>query len=146
MTLSAHNLKPSVGARRRAKKIGRGNASGHGTYSTRGGKGQTARSGGSRGLIIKGFKFQMQSTPKLRGFHSLDKKPAEVYLTDLEKKYEVGEIVNLKSLSERNIISVNDKSAKILDKGELTKKLQITGVKTTKGALEKIQKAGGSVA
>src|SRR3989344_2578682 len=110
--LEVHTLKPARGAKHRVKRIGRGNASGHGTYSTRGGKGQTARSGGSRGLKLKGFKFLLQSTPKLRGFNSLQTKPTEVYLADLEKHYANGETVDLKSLQEKNLVSVNAKAAK----------------------------------
>ena len=64
--LSPHTLKPAHGSKRKKKNIGRGNASGHGTSSTRGGKGQTARSGGSRGLKRLGFKTQLTQTKKLR--------------------------------------------------------------------------------
>lgn len=145
MRLQAHTLKPARGAKHRVKRIGRGNASGHGTYSTRGGKGQTARSGGSRGLQLKAFKQLLQSTPKLRGFHSLAEKPTEVYLSQLDKKFEAGETVDLASLREKKIIGINAKSAKILLKGELTKKLTIVGIKTTKTAAERIKALGGEV-
>lgn len=145
MTLRTHTIKSAVGSRRRTKVVGRGNASGHGSYSTRGGKGQTARSGGSRGLKLKGIKFLMQSTPKLRGFTGLNKKPAEVYLSSLERSFAVGETVNLKSLQDKKIVGINFISAKILDKGELKKKLIVEGIKCTKGALEKIQAVGGEV-
>ena len=137
--LQSHTLKPARGSKHRPKKIGRGNASGHGTYSTRGGKGQTARSGGSRGLKRLGFKFLLQSTPKLKGFKSIHTKPTEVYLNDLEKKFNVGDVVDLNSLKEKNIIHQEDKAAKILNSGELTKKLIISGILCSKGALEKIK-------
>lgn len=145
MTLAIHNLRPSRGAKHAKKKIGRGNASGHGTSSTRGGKGQTARSGGSRGLRMKGFKFLLQSTPKLGGFKSLATKPTEVRLSDLEKKFSEGEVVNVASLKAKKLIGVNDKAAKILNTGELKKKLVIEGVKCTAKAKELIEKVGGSV-
>jgi len=119
MVLQVHTIKPAKGSRHTRKLIGRGNASGHGNYSGRGGKGQTARSGGSKGLNLKGFKFLLQSTPKLRGFTSLNVKPAEVYLSDLEKNYKDGEVVNLSSLKEKNIIKNNAKAAKVIFKGEL---------------------------
>lgn len=145
MILAPHTLKPAHGSRHIAKKVGRGNASGHGTYSTRGGKGQTARSGGSRGLRLKGFKQTLQSTPKLRGFHSLATKPTEVLLRDLEKHFAAGETVNLATLLEKKLISKNIKAAKILHTGELTKKLVIEGIKCTKAAKEVIEKLGGEV-
>lgn len=81
--LTINNLKPAVGSKHCPKKVGRGNASGHGTYSCRGGKGQTARSGGGRGLKLRGFKALMQSTPKLGGFRSLNLKPATIALSVL---------------------------------------------------------------
>lgn len=145
MVLQVHTIKPARGAKHKRKLIGRGNASGHGNYSTRGGKGQTARSGGSAGLNLKGFKFLLQSTPKLRGFHSLSAKPAEVYLSDLEKKYNAGETVSLSSLKEKNIINNTAKSAKIVLKGELKKKLTVEGVKCTPKAAEKIKASGGEI-
>lgn len=145
MTLSVHTIKSAAGSRRRMKKIGRGNASGHGTYSTRGGKGQTARSGGSRGLNRLGFKFQLQSTPKLRGFKSRFVASAEVYLSDLQKKYEAGESVSLLNLKEKGIVPVTAKSAKVILKGTLSKKLIIENIKLSKGAAAAISAAGGEV-
>ncbi len=143
--LNIHTIKPARGAKHRTKRVGRGNASGHGTYSTRGGKGQTARSGGSRGLKLKGFKFLLQSTPKLRGFTSIHEKPAEVYLKNLEKHYADGDTVDLKSLQEKKLVSSNTKAAKIIVSGELTKKLVVSGIAATKGAAEKIKAVGGEI-
>ena len=143
--LQVHTIKPARGAKHSVKKIGRGNASGHGNYSGRGGKGQTARSGGSRGLRLKGFRRLMQSTPKLRGFTSIHAKPAEVYLNDLEANYNAGETVDLASLMAKGIIKASDQAAKILNSGDLTKKLIILGVACTKTAAEKIKAAGGEV-
>lgn len=145
MSLHVHTIQPAKGSKRGRKILGRGNASGHGAYSTRGGKGQTARSGGSRGTARLGFKFQLQSTPKLRGFTSLNDRPAEVYLSDLEKSFQNDETVNLASLKEKNLISVNAKSAKILSTGDVTKKLVVEGLKLTAPAAEKIKAAGGEI-
>lgn len=145
MALHVHTIHPAKGAKRGRKILGRGNASGHGAYSTRGGKGQTARSGGSRGTQRRGFKFQLQSTPKLRGFTSLNTKPKEVYLSDLEKSFQDGEVVNLFSLKEKKLVSVNSKAAKILSTGDITKKLVVEGVACTANATVKIKAVGGEV-
>ena len=145
MTLHIHTIQPSKGAKRGRKILGRGNASGHGTSSTRGGKGQTARSGGSRGTVRRGFKFQLQSTPKLRGFTSLQNRPEEIYLSDLENSFQNGETVNLASLKEKDLISANAKSAKVLSAGNITKKLTVEGLKFTVQAGEKIKAAGGEI-
>ncbi len=145
MKLAVHTIKPAKGAKHAPKRIGRGNASGHGTYSTRGGKGQTARAGGSHRLRLKAFKRMMQSTPKLRGFKSRFNKPSEVYLSDLEKHFNDGAVINLSGLKEKKIIGARDLSAKILLKGDLTKKLIVEGVACTKSAKEAIEKAGGEI-
>ncbi len=145
MSLHVHTIQPAKGSKRGRKVLGRGNASGHGAYSTRGGKGQTARSGGSRGTVRLGFKFQLQSTPKLRGFTSLNTKATEVYLSDLEKSFQDGEIVSVSSLKEKKLISANSKAAKILSTGDITKKLVIDGVGCTAGASSKIKAVGGEV-
>jgi large subunit ribosomal protein L15 len=144
--LQAHTIKPAHGSKHRPKVVGRGNASGHGTMATRGGKGQTARSGGSRGLRLKAFKTQMQSVPKLRGFHTQFVKPAEVYLSDLDAHFAAKDAVTLATLKEKNLVKDTAKAAKILSTGEIKKALTITGIKATKAAADKITAAGGSIA
>jgi len=144
MSLYIHTIKPAAGSKRHKKVVGRGGASGHGTSAGRGGKGQTARSG-VHGLRMKAFKRMMQSTPKLGGFKSLNDRPAEVRLFDLEKSYKDGETVSLPSLIEKGIIDVNARSAKVIVRGELTKKVILNGILCTKGAKEKIVSLGGEV-
>lgn len=143
--LQPHTIKPARGAKKNPKKVGRGNASGHGTSSTRGGKGQTARTGGQRGLKLKAFKKLLQSTPKLRGFKALTGKPAEVYLSDLESHFASGDTVTIDSLKEKNLIGESVRFAKVVQTGELTKKLTLSGLTATKGALAKITAAGGEL-
>jgi len=145
MKLTLHTIKPAKGAKKSKKRVGRGNASGHGTYSTRGGKGQTARSGGSQGLRFKAFKRLMQSTPKLRGFKSLNEKPSEISLAVLEKNFLDGEIVNVKNLKEKKLIGPNVKRVKILVKGAISKKLVIENIACTKSAKKMIEKSGGQI-
>lgn len=145
MQLQTHTIKPAKGSKHTVKRVGRGNASGHGTSATRGGKGQTARSGGSRGLQLKAFKRLLQSTPKLRGFNSYATKPAEIYLDTLDKKFKAGDTVDFKALQEKNLVGKNDATAKIIARGELTKKLIVVGLTTTKSVAEKIKALGGEV-
>ena len=124
-----HNLKPNKQKKR--KTVGRGNGSGHGTFSGRGGKGQKARSGGSKGL--KGGSFEggqtplMRRMPKLPGFTNPNtKKYKAINFLSLEKHFKDGETVNLKSLYEKGLIKKKNQLVKILGKGKLTKKLTIT--------------------
>lgn len=143
--LQLNNLKPAAGSKHTSKRVGRGNASGHGTTACRGGKGQTARSGGGRGLKLRGFKAFMQSTPKLGGFHSLGTKPATIALAVLEKKYQAGEVVSLESLKKLKIIGKNIAAVKIVNGGDFTKKLIVEGLKATKSVEEKIKSLGGEI-
>ncbi len=143
--LQPHTIKAAKGAKHRVKRVGRGNASGHGTSSTRGGKGQTARSGGQRGNQARSFKRLLQSTPKLRGFTSFKIRPVEVYLEDLEKHFAAGDLITIATLQEKHLIPPMAKSAKILSSGTISKKFKLEGIKTTKAALEKITAAGGEV-
>lgn len=145
MSLHIHTIGPARGAKHASKLLGRGSASGHGTTAGRGGKGQTARAGGSHGTVRRGFKFQLQSTPKLRGFNSFRNKPAEVYLSDLESKFAAGEVVSVASLKEKDLINQFAKSAKILSTGEISKKLVLEGIVCTKSAAEKIKAVGGEI-
>jgi large subunit ribosomal protein L15 len=129
MPLSLHTIKPAKGAKKKRKRVGRGNASGHGTYSTRGLKGQKSRSGVSN-LKRLGMKMTLMRTPKKRGFKSLKPKNQVVNLTLINKNYKEGEIVNPKSLLKKGLIDTIKVSVKILGNGELKlKDLKFENVK-----------------
>lgn len=146
MAIGAHTIKPGKRTMRKVKRVGRGNGSGRGTYSSRGGKGQKARSGGKKGLLQKAFKQRLQKVPKLRGFNSLKAQTENVTLAQLEKAFSGGETVTPFVLQEKGLIKFPQNGAKILGTGELKKKLAIQGCACTKTAQEAITKAGGSVA
>lgn len=145
MELTLHTLKTPVGSRKKSKRIGRGNSSGHGTYSTKGQKGQRARSGGSKGLKLKGFKDIVKRMPKLKGFKSHRLKPQIVNLIDLEKKFKDGETVDIKILLEKGLVKDQRQKVKVLGEGKLTKKLTVNVHNFSKSAKEAIEKAGGRI-
>ncbi|RJR32020.1 50S ribosomal protein L15 [Candidatus Parcubacteria bacterium] len=142
MVLNLHNLK-SYGKRKAKKRIGRGNGSGHGTYSTRGMKGQRARTGGSKGLKIIGLKNFLRKVPKTGGFHSLKGKMTPVKLQDLEKVFNDGDKVTTKALVKKNLVNDDKERIKILSQGILTKKLDVFADAFSKTAKDAIIKAGG---
>lgn len=144
MILRLHQLKPSAGSRHRPKRLGRGNASGHGTYSGRGCKGQKARSGGRNRLKQKGMRFLLLSTPKLRGFKSARIKPAAVNLSALERYFQEGEEITPDALRKKGLIGKMEKEVKILAGGGLTKKLEIKGCALSAAAKILVEKAGGT--
>ncbi|MBI5754703.1 50S ribosomal protein L15 [Candidatus Peregrinibacteria bacterium] len=137
-----HDLKPNKQKKR--KTVGRGNGSGHGTFSGRGGKGQKARSGGSKGL--KGGSFEggqtplMRKMPKLGGFTNPNtKKYKAINFLSLEKHFKEGETVDQKSLYEKGLIKKRNQRIKILGKGKLTKKI-IIALPISKQAAKQLKK------
>src|SRR5947209_10399615 len=103
--IKLHTLRKHPKSTHRRKVVGRGLGSGHGTYSTRGGKGQTARTGHSK--MPAGFEGGRQplirQLPKGRGFRSLNEKPYVVSLTQLNV-FNDGEIVTIQALKAKGII------------------------------------------
>ncbi|MCB9798332.1 50S ribosomal protein L15 [Candidatus Nomurabacteria bacterium] len=144
MSITANTIQPNKKARGRAKRVGRGNGSGIGTYSGKGMKGQKSRSGNKNTMRV-GFKASLQKMPKLRGFKSLAPKKATVTLEMLERGCDEGANVTPAYLEKKGIIAHGNIGVKIVARGELKKKLNIQKCVASKGALEAIEKAGGSV-
>lgn len=143
MSLSLHNLRRAYGSVKKRKRVGRGNASGHGTYSGRGQKGQRARSGGKKGLARKGLRQLMHNVPKMKGQRPRYPKPAIVNIERLEKEFKDGDVVDAKILLAKNIIKTNKNGLKILGNGELSKKLIVMADAFSESAKDAIVKAGG---
>jgi len=123
--------------------VGRGDSSGHGTYSTRGLKGQRSRSGGKKGLRARSLKMTMLSLPKFKGIKSYKPNKQPVNLFDLEKNFKDNDIINPDTLLKKKLISSKKAPVKILSKGEITKKLTIENCLISAAAEDKIKKAGG---
>ena len=145
MSLTLSNLGNKNKSR---KRLGRGNASGRGTYCTRGLKGQRSRSGGKGGLKLKGFKQNLLNLPKFKGMKSFRPNNQIVKLSQLVKLFEAETQINPGVLQEKGIIDKASKPAKILlDKAEikLTKKFEIVGVLVSKKAREVLEKSGTKI-
>lgn len=135
--LAMHNIKPKPGSKKKAKRIGRGNASGTGTYSGKGLKGQKARSGVSN-LKRLGMKKQLQQTPKLRGFKSLKPKNQVISVSIINENYKDGELVNLDTLLTKKLIKNANRPVKILGKEKLKVKVKIEGLATSKSVKDQL--------
>ncbi len=140
------NLNPNPGARKAPKRVGRGTGSGHGKTSTRGHKGQNARSGGGTRPGFEGGQMPyIRRIPK-RGFKNISKKEyAVVNLYILEERFNPGDVVEIKTLEEKGIVKDIKDGIKILGEGELTKALTVRAHKFSKTAEEKIKAVGGKV-
>ncbi|NZA27657.1 50S ribosomal protein L15 [Luteimonas sp. SJ-92] len=144
MVMRMNTLKPADGARKERTRVGRGIGSGLGKTAGRGHKGSFARSG--KGKIKAGFEGgQMpmhMRLPKV-GFRSkLKNDTAEVMLYQLDRLE--GEI-DFAALRAAKLVPSKAKRAKIVKKGEISKKLVLKGVLATAGARAAIEAAGGSV-
>jgi large subunit ribosomal protein L15 len=145
MTITLNKLTNKGRGLKKRKIVGRGNASGHGTYSARGMKGQRSRSGGKRGLKLKGLRFTLLRLPKFKGIKSLQPENQVVRIFDLVKKFTDGDIVNAASLKEKGLIKRVGLPVKVLSAGDLNKKLTVQNCFVSAAAKEKIEKAGGKV-
>ncbi|MFH1067041.1 MAG: 50S ribosomal protein L15 [bacterium] len=140
------DLKPRPGAKHRVKRLGCGESSGHGKTSGKGHKGQKARSGGSIRLGFEGGQMPLIRRLPKRGFNNANFRIAyaPVNISALEV-FADGSTVDEKALREKRLVTGNWDGIKLLGTGELKKKLNIVVHAASKGALEKAQKAGGSV-
>jgi large subunit ribosomal protein L15 len=120
--LSLNNIKAKRG-QKKIKRVGRGNSSGHGTYSCKGQKGQNARSGVS-GLKRLGMRPHILQTPKIGGFRSIAPKNQVIKVTDINKNFKDGEIVSAKILFAKGLIANAQKPVKILGKEKLEVKVE----------------------
>lgn len=146
MTLSLSNIKPARNSARLKKRVGRGNASGHGSYSTRGIKGQRSRTGGRNKLKRLGFKKILAQTPKNRGFKSDKPKNQAVNLKDLNQSFADGAKINALNLFRADLIGTVEAPIKVLGAGELKlKNLEFTGVKMSQSARAQVEKLGGKI-
>ena len=141
-----NTLKPAAGARTERKRVGRGIGSGLGKTAGRGHKGSFARTG--KGKIKPGFEggqMPMQRRLPKVGFRSRIKNDTAEVMTYQLERMEAGE-VDFAALRAAKLVPANAKQAKIVKKGELTKKFTLKGVLATVGARAAIEAAGGSVA
>lgn len=142
--MKLHEIKPAQGATRAQKRVGRGTGSGHGKTSTRGHKGQWARSGGG---VRPGFEGgQMPLTrrlPKRGFFNRFGKIYTEINISRLEA-FDEDTVVTAALLKEKGMISKIEKDGvKVLGNGEITKRLTVQVAAFTRTAQQKIEALGG---
>ena len=144
--MSLHNLKPAEGSVKKGKRIARGEGSGKGGTSTRGHNGQKSRSGYSRKIGFEGGQMPLQRRVPKFGFTNINRKEYQGInldkLQDLVDSGKITDTVNLDILIANRLAGKND-LVKILGRGELKAKLNITVHKFTDSAKAAIEAAGG---
>ncbi|MDH3243581.1 MAG: 50S ribosomal protein L15 [Saprospiraceae bacterium] len=145
--MELHNLTPAKGATKKRKRIARGQGSGRGGTSTRGHKGAKSRSGYKRKRNFEGGQMPLQMRLPKVGFNSPNRKEYVTInldqLTTFVEKYGVSSI-DKAVLREKQYIKKNDK-VKILGRGELSKKLDVTVHACSASAKAAIEEKGGTV-
>ena len=141
-----NELPPVPGSVHKKKRLGRGNASGHGTYSGRGIKGQKSRSGPDLRIGFEGGQIPLvRALSRKRGFNNRFRVEYEPINIESLARFEAGSTVNVELLRSSGVVKSADRPVKILGDGELTVKLTVEEHRFSKSARSKIEAAGGSV-
>ena len=145
--MKEHELKPPVGSQRPRKRVGRGNGSGHGTYSGRGGKGQTARSGGKIPAWFEGGQMPLQRRVPKRGFNNARFRTAYqvVNLEQLERQADETEFTR-ERMAQLGMIDLDGGPVKVLARGEIGRAVTVQADAFSAAARAAIESAGGSAA
>jgi large subunit ribosomal protein L15 len=145
--MKLHELEPSPGSHKARKRVGRGPGSGHGKTSTRGQKGQRARTSVNVPKAFEGGQTRLtMRIPKWRGFHNKWKKTYAVLNLTRLNRFEAGADVTPEQLVDAGIIKDVGAGIKVLGSGDLTRKLTVHAHRFSAEAKKKIEAAGGTVA
>ncbi|MBM4161304.1 MAG: 50S ribosomal protein L15 [Ignavibacteria bacterium] len=142
------NLTPAKGSRKKVKRIGRGQGSGHGGTATRGHKGAKSRSGHKFKLWFEGGQMPLTRRVPKFGFKSRHRHVMqEVNVESLERviteKKVSGGAVTPEVMYQLGLISKKEEPVKVLGNGELKSKVDVTAHAFSKSAIAKIEAAGG---
>ena len=136
---------PKTKEQKKRKIVGRGPGSGMGKTSTRGEKGQKARSGASISAWFQGGQSPLYRRLPKRGFNNarFATKYATINLSDFNTFFNDRDVVTPEILKERGIIKKELSGIKVLASGELEKKLTVKAQRFSSAAVTKIEAAGG---
>ena len=141
--MKLNELRPRPGSRKREKRIGHGVGSGHGKTSTKGHKGQSARTGGGKGPGFEGGQMPLIRRIPKRGFKNPFRiAPAVVNLEPLNQ-FDGKVPVTPEKMKEAGLVRRSADLVKVLGVGELKKPLTVLAHRFSRSAMDKIQKAGG---
>ncbi|UCF70360.1 MAG: 50S ribosomal protein L15 [candidate division WOR-3 bacterium] len=140
--MKLNELRPSKGATKKPKRVGRGPGSGHGKTSTRGHKGHQQRSGFRKKLGFEGGQMPLTIRIPKRGFINVFKEQYEIVNLESLNKFEPNTEITPELLKVKGLIRGRNK-VKILGNGELSIPLTVKAHRFSKSAREKILKANG---
>ncbi|MFH1003055.1 MAG: 50S ribosomal protein L15 [Chloroflexota bacterium] len=144
--MKQHELSPSPGSRQSRKRVGRGNGSGHGTYSGRGSKGQKARAGYRMKPGFEGGQLPLiRRLPRKRGFTNIFRQEYSCVNLARLSSFAPGSEVTPETLVAAGVVKSRRLPIKILAGGDLGHPLVVRANKFSATAKAKIEAAGGSV-
>lgn len=139
-----NDISPGKGAKKVAKRRGRGHSAGQGKTCGRGQKGQHARSGGYHKVGFEGGQMPLQRRLPKVGFRSrMARYTAELRLHELA--IPSADVIDMDVLKKTNLVPAFVTKVKVIKSGSIDKAVKLKGLKVTKGAREDIEKAGGSI-
>ena len=141
-----NDLHPQVGEKKSVKRLGRGIGSGHGKTSTKGHKGQWARSGGGVRPGFEGGQMPLIRRVPKRGFNNHFRKVYSIVNLSVLENFEAGSVVDIETLNEKGLIKLVKDSLglKVLGDGTVSKALTVKAKSFSAAAKEAIEKAGGT--
>ena len=144
--MQQHTLRSTKGAAKPRKRVGRGDGSGHGSYSGRGVKGQNSRSGGGVRLGFEGGQLPLiKKLPSMRGFTNIFRTEYQVVNVDSLAGLPAGSDVTPARLADMSLIKAGKGRVKLLGRGEIDVALTVEAHAFSQSARDKIEAAGGSV-
>lgn len=142
--MELNTIKPAEGSKFSRRRVGRGIGSGLGKTAGRGHKGQKSRAGGFHKVGFEGGQMPMHRRLPKRGFKSRTAPfSVEIRLSDLQDL--AVDQIDLLTLKSAGVVSSRAQAVKVILAGSISKAVTLNGIKATKGALEAITAAGGSV-
>ena len=144
--MNQHSIKSPKGAKRARRRVGRGDASGYGSYSGRGVKGQKSRSGGGVKAGFQGGQLSLlKRLPSMRGFTNIFRQEYHIVNLDQLALFPADTEITPEMLVEAGFIRNLNEPVKILGRGELDVALTVSAHRFSNTAREKIEAAGGRV-
>jgi large subunit ribosomal protein L15 len=143
--MNLSSLKPPEGSRKKRKRIGRGDGSGHGGTSTKGHKGQNARSGGRVRPGFEGGQMPLSRRLPKRGFRNPFRRDIVTINIDQLRRFPEGSVIDKTALLDAGLVKRTGDGIKVLGKGNIDYPISLKVDMISRGARDKIEAAGGSI-
>jgi large subunit ribosomal protein L15 len=138
-------LKPPYGSRKKRKRVGRGNGSGHGGTSCKGAKGQNARSGGGVRPGFEGGQMPLSRRLPKRGFRNRFRRDIVILNIEQLKKFTEGSVITEDDLIGSGLVKRRGDGIKLLGKGKIDYPITLKLCMISRSAREKVEAAGGQI-